>query len=54
MGKFGLRVDRATFMHHLDHVREMRNEVMHFAPDALDPAEVDKLERVATFLRMLT
>ncbi len=52
--KLGLRVDRATFMRNLDQVREMRNEVMHFAPDGLDPDEVDKLERVAMFLRMLT
>ena len=52
--KLGLRVDRATFMRNLDQVREMRNEVMHFSPDGLDPDEVEKLERVATFLRMLT
>ena len=53
-GKLGLRVDRATFMRNLDQVRELRNEVMHFAPDGLDPEEVEKLERVAMFLRMLT
>ena len=52
--KLGLRVDRATFMRNLDQVREMRNEVMHFAPDGLDPKRVAKLERVAMFLRMLT
>ena len=52
--KLGLRVDRATFMRNLDQVRELRNEVMHFAPDGLDPEEVEKLERVAMFLRMLT
>ena len=52
--RLGLRVDRATFMHNLGQVREMRNEVMHFAPDGLDPNEVEKLERVAMFLRMLT
>ena len=47
-------MDRATFIHNLGQVREMRNEVMHFAPDGLDPNEVEKLERVAMFLRMLT
>ena len=52
--RLGLRVDRATFMRNLDQVRELRNEVMHFAPDGLDPEEVEKLERVAMFLRMLT
>lgn len=52
--RLGLRVDRATFIHNLGQVREMRNEVMHFAPDGLDPNEVEKLERVAMFLRMLT
>ena len=53
-GKLGLRVDRNTFMENLYQVREMRNEVMHFAPDGLDRDEVEKLERVAMFLRMLT
>ena len=52
--RLGLQVDRATFIHNLGQIRELRNEVMHFAPDGLDPGEVDKLERVAMFLRMLT
>ena len=52
--RLGLRVDRATFVHNLGQVREIRNEVMHFAPDGLDPDEVEKLQRVAMFLRMLT
>ena len=52
--RLGLRVDRGTFIRNLGQVREIRNEVMHFAPDGLDPDEVEKLERVAMFLRMLT
>ena len=34
--------------------RVCSNEVMHFAPDGLDPEDVPKLERVAMFLRKLT
>ncbi|MDE2926775.1 MAG: hypothetical protein OXT71_10290 [Acidobacteriota bacterium] len=49
-----MQVDRATFIHNLGQIRELRNEVMHFAPDGLDPEEVGKLERVAMFLRKLT
>ena len=53
-GKLELRVDRNTFMDNLHQVREMRNEVMHFAPDDSEQDDVKKLERVAMFLRMLT
>ena len=53
-GKLELHVDRNTFMDNLHQVREMRNEVMHFAPDDSEQDEVEKLERVAMFLRMLT
>ena len=52
--RLGLRVDRSTFIRELEHVRETRNEVMHFTPDGLDPEDVPKLERVAMFLRKLT
>ena len=53
-GKLELRVDRNIFMDNLHQVREMRNEVMHFAPDDSEQDDVKKLERVAMFLRMLT
>lgn len=52
--KLELPVDRNTFMDNLHQVREMRNEVMHFAPDDSEQDDVKKLERVAMFLRMLT
>ena len=52
--KLQLRVDRNTFMAHLSRAREIRNDVMHFAPDGLDPGDVQELERVAMFLRKLT
>ena len=52
--RLGLCVDRATFIRELDHVREMRNDVMHFSSDRLNPEEVQKLERIAVFLRRLT
>ena len=51
--KLGLSVDRATFMAYLAKTRETRNEVMHFAPDGLDPHDVEQLDRIALFLRGL-
>lgn len=52
--KLELAVDRKTFVDHLNRAREIRNDVMHFAPDGLDPDDVQELERIAIFLRKLT
>ena len=49
-----LGVDRATFMAHLDKVRQIRNDVMHFTPDGIAQEDVAELERVAPFLRRVT
>ena len=51
--KLKLAVDRNTFMEHLGRARQIRNDVMHFAPDGLDPDDVQELERIAMFLRKL-
>ena len=51
--RLGLNVDRTTFMGYLAKARETRNEIMHFAPDGLDPDDVEQLERLASYLRNL-
>lgn len=46
----GLKIDRATFVNHLNEVKEIRNDVMHFDPDGTAPSELDTLRR---FVRLL-
>jgi hypothetical protein len=46
-------VDRAEFCAGLDHVRELRNDVMHFDPDGLEPSDMAFLREFAEFLRRL-
>lgn len=45
-----LNIDRGTFVKHLNEVREIRNDVMHFDPDGTAPSE---LERLRQFVRLL-
>ena len=52
--KLQLGVDRSTFIVHLERVRQIRNDVMHFTPDGVAPDDVQELERIAWFLRKLT
>lgn len=51
--KLGLNLDRATFCRKLDKVREIRNDVMHFDPDGVDPSDLRELREFAQFLRLL-
>lgn len=46
----GLNIDRGTFVKHLDAVREIRNDVMHFDPDGAGP---DDLAKLRNFVRLL-
>jgi CBS domain-containing protein len=46
----GLSIDRSTFVRHLNEVREIRNDVMHFDPDGTEPSELEKLRQ---FVRLL-
>ena len=48
-----LRVDRGQFVEHLETVRKIRNDVMHFDPDGLSPEDVTMLGNVARFLETL-
>ena len=48
-----LLIDRKKFRDNLDEVRRIRNEVMHFSPDGLDPVDVDRLQEFSRFFRDL-
>jgi hypothetical protein len=45
-----ISIDRGTFVKHLNEVRDIRNDVMHFDPDGTEPSEVEKLRQ---FVRLL-
>ena len=47
----GLTVHRGTFVNHLDSVRKIRNDVMHFEPDGLSEGDTKQLKDFAHFLR---
>src|SRR5262249_18709249 len=51
--KLQLPVDRKVFIEHLDQVRQIRNEVMHFEPDPLEDKDLSTLRRFAAFLQRL-
>lgn len=45
------QVDRTLCVKALGEVREIRNDVMHFLPDGLEPDQMETLRRVVGFLR---
>ncbi len=49
-----LDIDRREFITHLDSVREIRNEVMHFHPEGLDEDQRRTIRNVARFFERLT
>jgi hypothetical protein len=51
--KLGLEIDRVEFNSRLGRVRGIRNNVMHFDPDGLDPSDLTALREFAKFLRTL-
>jgi len=51
--KLKLPIDRRVFMGHLDKVRMIRNDVMHFDPDGTEEAELEDLRATARYLREL-
>lgn len=52
-GQLGLNIDRVEFIKHLDNVREIRNNVMHFNPDGPSEDETKKLRDIARFFENL-
>ena len=52
--RLGLNVEQSVFREHLNSVREIRNDVMHFNTDGLYPRQVNELQNLANFFRDLT
>ena len=48
--KLKINIDRKIFTGWLDKVREIRNDVMHFDPDPLDPEDLQLLREFSNFL----
>lgn len=48
-----LRVDRNLFLRRLEEVRRVRNDVMHFDPDGIAPADEKRLRDFVNLLRLL-
>ena len=42
--KLRMRIDRTTFVAWLDKVREIRNDIMHFDPDPIEPTDMQLLK----------
>ncbi|MBK8070906.1 MAG: CBS domain-containing protein [Ramlibacter sp.] len=51
--KLRIEIDRVEFLARLNRVREVRNDVMHFDPDGLDPDDLVFLREFAQFLKRL-
>jgi CBS domain-containing protein len=51
--KLELAVDRVIFCQHLDEIREVRNDVMHFDPDGIEPDKLIRLREFTKFMRDL-
>ena len=51
--KLTLEIDRGEFIQHIDSVREIRNDVMHFYPDGLEDDDIQLLRDVARFFEKL-
>jgi hypothetical protein len=51
--KLKMEIDRVEFLQRLKRVRDIRNDVMHFNPDGLDPGDMHFLSEFAQFLKRL-
>lgn len=51
--RMGWAVDRKIFLDALDTVRSLRNEVMHFSPDPIEPERLGELRNFIKWLSML-
>ncbi|WP_291276147.1 CBS domain-containing protein [Flavobacterium sp.] len=48
--KLAIKIDRKIFCEHLEKIKDVRNNIMHFDPDGLDEQSIDTLR---TFVRLL-
>ena len=51
--KLSLNIDQASLTTHLDEVRQIRNDVMHFDPDPMTPIQLEILKDAAKFMQQL-
>lgn len=51
--KLKIEICRVEFLHRLNRVREVRNDIMHFDPDGLNPDDLVFLREFAQFLKRL-
>lgn len=51
--KLSLHVDRKTFCSHLEKIKDIRNNIMHFDPDGLDEESIETLRRFVRLLQTL-
>ncbi|WP_198012646.1 CBS domain-containing protein [Luteimonas sp. J29] len=51
--KLNLKIDRVGFISQLNRVRAIRNDVMHFDPDGVDPDDLSALREFARFMKRL-
>ncbi|MBP3228649.1 MAG: CBS domain-containing protein [Bacteroidaceae bacterium] len=51
--KLGIAADRAQFIAHLDDIRLIRNDIMHFRPDGITLSQRIKIKSVLRYLRKL-
>ena len=51
--RLNLQVDRAVVVKQLHDVRKIRNNVMHFSPDGLEPKDIRKLREMTRFFQDL-
>ena len=51
--KLKLAIDRKEFISRLDKIREIRNDIMHFDPQGVDPESLHALREFTRFLKEL-
>ncbi|KAI93656.1 hypothetical protein T281_15370 [Rhodomicrobium udaipurense JA643] len=51
--RLGIDIEREVFCQSLDAVRKIRNDVMHFDPDGIEPVELQQLRQFTRFMRQL-
>jgi CBS domain-containing protein len=51
--KVGTNLDRGTFISFLEHVREIRNDTMHFDPDGIDTDDLRELREFSELLKQV-
>lgn len=52
-GRVAWHADRRVFVQHLDEVRQIRNEIMHFGPDPIGETELLRLKAMIQWLKRL-